>query len=79
MPVDSRLDDAYFYVVDADGVLEIGVGGEPGDDGRSGGDGSGFDAGGTEGGVLPYHHRAGCVPRGPSIRRHRADADAMKL
>ena len=60
-------------------VLEVGVAGQPGDHGRGGADVAGLHTGGTEGGVLPNDHRTGRVSGGPSIDRHRSDANSMRL
>ena len=42
-------------------MLEVGVAGQPRDDGRGGADVAGLHTGGAEGGVLADDHRAGRV------------------
>ena len=77
--VNSRLDCPHLHPVDRDRVLEVGVAGQPGDHRRGGADVAGLHTGGAEGRVLANDHRAGGVPRGPSIYSDRSDTNSMRL
>lgn len=79
MPVDAGLDRSHLHVVDADGVLEVRIGGQPGDDRRSGGDGGGLDARRTQRRLLPDDHGARCVPGSPPVGCYGANADPVQL
>lgn len=79
MPIHSWLDRPHLHVVHADGVLEVGVGRQPGYHGGGGGDGGRLDAGGSQGRVLPDHHGAGGVSGGAAVGGHRAHADPVEL
>ena len=79
MLVDARLDRPDLHTVDADGVLEVGVAGEPGDDGGGGGDVACLDARRAQRSVLADDHGAGGVLGRLSVDRHRSDADSVRL
>ena len=77
--VRAGLDRPHFHVVDAHGVLEVGVGGQPGDDGRGAGHIAGAHAGGSQGRIFANDHGTGGVLGCFPVDRHRSDADAMRL
>ena len=79
MPEDTGLDCAYFDVVDADGVLVVGVGRQPGNQGGGGRHVTHADAGRRRRHLLADHHGARGVQRRTPPRRHRPHADPVRL
>ena len=73
------LHSSHFYVIDAHSMLEVGVGWQPGDDGRGARNIAGSHAGGSQGCIFAYNHGASCVLRSFPVDRDRPDADAMRL
>ena len=73
------LHSSHFYVIDAHSMLEVGVGWQPGDDGRGARNIAGSHTGGSQGCIFAYNHGASCVLRSFPVDRDRPDADAMRL
>ena len=79
VPEDARLDGPHFDVIDADGVLVIGVGRQPRDESWRGRHVTHPDASRRRRHFLANDHSAGRVQRCPATQRHGPDTYPVRL